>query len=260
MRPWCAASSSSALKRALAAAGHHAATTVADDALAALRPHGGGVGHGAAARDGGYGSPPPSGAPLLAEAQSRYHAPLDGPSARVDGPPPGADAATQAVAGEEQAPAAYPLGVARGQVHGTYVVAQTGDGIVIVDQHAAHERIVYERMKGGARRCRHPAPDPADPGSGRAWRGGGGEAGGPGRRAGGPRPRAGALRRRRGGDPRGSGAHRRRRHAGTGARPRRRAGRMGRVLHRSASGSRTSAARWPATAASAPAAGSTPTR
>jgi DNA mismatch repair protein MutL len=41
----------------------------------------------------------------------------------------------------------YPLGVARAQVHATYVVAQTTDGIVIVDQHAAHERLVYERMK-----------------------------------------------------------------------------------------------------------------
>ena len=122
-----------ALTRALAAAGHRAATTVADRALTALEPRG--QGHPSAPFPG-PASPPR--APGLHEARAGYDAPLDAPSARIEGAPAPATAAP--------APA-WPLGVARGQVHGTYVVAQTEDGIVIVDQHAAHERIVYERMK-----------------------------------------------------------------------------------------------------------------
>ncbi|NWP10148.1 DNA mismatch repair protein MutL, partial [Escherichia coli] len=41
----------------------------------------------------------------------------------------------------------HPLGVARGQVAKTYIVAEAEDGLVLVDQHAAHERLVLERMR-----------------------------------------------------------------------------------------------------------------
>lgn len=63
----------------------------------------------------------------------------------------GIAAATARIEIAEPAPDALdrPLGAARAQVHDTYIVAQTHDGLVIVDQHAAHERLVYERMKVG---------------------------------------------------------------------------------------------------------------
>jgi DNA mismatch repair protein MutL len=58
------------------------------------------------------------------------------------------DSAPAARAEEAVAPVpAFPLGVARGQVASTYIVAEAEDGLVIVDQHAAHERLVLERMR-----------------------------------------------------------------------------------------------------------------
>jgi DNA mismatch repair protein MutL len=121
-----------ALRTALSAAGHRASTTVSDAALGAFRPH------------TGYSSPLPMGnghaasVPRgLAEAAMQFMAPFDAPSARVEAP-------AEAVHGNGQH---YPLGVARAQLHETYIVAQTDQGVVIVDQHAAHERLTHERLK-----------------------------------------------------------------------------------------------------------------
>ena len=133
-----------ACRHALAEAGHRASTSVSEAALGALRPQGapqGALPGGYAWRASGAGSVPRG----MAEAAAAYHAPLPGlraePGARPAGGP---DAAGDAAVPDYEG---YPLGAARAQVHATYVVAQTTYGIVIVDQHAAHERLVYEAMK-----------------------------------------------------------------------------------------------------------------
>jgi DNA mismatch repair protein MutL len=123
----------SSLKAALHEAGHRASTTVAVSALSALRPQ-------MSAHPHVISSSAYTG---LADTVREYHAPLF-----ASGDPHIAAARVESV--EDATPAQQlPLGVARAQLHENYIVAQTDSGIVIVDQHAAHERIVYERMKKG---------------------------------------------------------------------------------------------------------------
>ena len=69
---------------------------------------------------------------------------MQAPFEEVGAPSADTAAGTGEVSGEQQS---QPLGAARAQVHETYIIAQTESSVVIVDQHAAHERLVYQRMK-----------------------------------------------------------------------------------------------------------------
>ncbi|MGL3606050.1 DNA mismatch repair endonuclease MutL [Rhizobium sp. G187] len=94
--------------------------------------------HGLAGTAPAYAAPSPS--PLgFSEATQAAFSSLAEPAARTE--------PTARATAEVEALSSYPLGAARAQVHANYIVAQTQDGLVIVDQHAAHERLVYEQMR-----------------------------------------------------------------------------------------------------------------
>jgi len=124
-----------ALRETLSAGGHRTTESLSQDALRRMTP--------------------PSAAPLPQTAAPVYRShtrPRNfGLAERAQAPlaevsVPSADMRGQAT--DDEMATEYPLGAARAQVQDTFIIAETDDALVIVDQHAAHERLVYERLKG----------------------------------------------------------------------------------------------------------------
>ena len=142
-----------AIREALAREGDRAATTGATGLMRAFRPE--------AARPATPWTPSaspyrPFESAMASPTAFREHqtgfAEFSAPSARGE-----AAFAPSPSIREEEPPPRHPLGAARAQLHENYIVAQTEDGLVIVDQHAAHERLVFEAM----REALHARPVPA---------------------------------------------------------------------------------------------------
>jgi DNA mismatch repair protein MutL len=137
-----------ALRDALVREGGRVSSTGGDATVAAFRPA------SVPPRDGWDWTRSPA-APWPSQGQSTQgHAGLglaEAAQAVFDVGPAGASARVETIAPTAEA-LDKPLGAARAQVHDNYIVSQTRDGLVIVDQHAAHERLVYERLKAAVER------------------------------------------------------------------------------------------------------------
>ena len=136
------------LKQALSDSSHRASTSVAAAALGSFQPlhtaSSAALGASRRSNGGNAGAHLPSRG--LAGQASAFQSPFGSPDMAAPSSQ-NADGFDGTSPDMEDAVRDFPLGAARAQLHGTYIISQTNDGVVVTDQHAAHERLVYERMK-----------------------------------------------------------------------------------------------------------------